>query len=144
MAKARTGRLASIGAPSLSLRSAYGVLVRLSRIRVKNFRNLVDIDVPLAQHTVVVGENRSGKSNLLHAVRLVLDSSVSAEQRRLKPEDFWEGLSAGSDDAMSAGEIIEVSLDITDFGDEPAVITALGDALVIGEPLSLDPPMSRV
>ena len=68
--------------------------MRLSRIRVKNFRNLVDIDVPLAQHTVVVGENRSGKSNLLHAMRLVLDSTLSADQRRLKSEDFWEGLSA--------------------------------------------------
>jgi putative ATP-dependent endonuclease of OLD family len=115
---------------------SYGVLVRLSRIRVKNFRNLVNIDVPLAQHTVVVGENRSGKSNLLHAVRLVLDSTLSAEQRRLKADDFWDGLSTGADDAMSAGEVIEVSLDITDFGDESGVLTALSDALVIGEPIT--------
>ena len=56
-------------------------------------RNLVDIDVPLARHTVIVGENRSGKSNLLHAMRLVLDNTLSADQRRLPPEDFWEGLS---------------------------------------------------
>lgn len=110
--------------------------MRLSRIRVKNFRNLVDIDVPLAQHTVVVGENRSGKSNLLHAVRLVLDSTLSAEQRRLKAEDFWEGLSTGADDAMNACEIVEVSIDITDFGHESGVLTALSDALITGEPLS--------
>ena len=103
---------------------------------MKNFRNLVNIDVPLAQHTVVVGENRSGKSNLLHAVRLVLDSTLSAEQRRLTPDDFWDGLSTGPDDAMSAGEIIEVSLDITDFGEESGVLTALSDALVIGEPFT--------
>ena len=59
---------------------SYGVCVRLSRVRVKNFRNLADIDVPLAQHTVIVGENRSGKSNLLHAMRLVLDSTLSTDQ----------------------------------------------------------------
>ena len=110
--------------------------MRLSRIRVKNFRNLVSIDVPLAQHTVVVGENRSGKSNLLHAMRLVLDSTLSGEQRRLKAEDFWEGLSTGTDDAMSAGAIVEVSLDITDFDDESGVLTALSDALVSGDPLT--------
>ncbi len=84
----------------------------------------------------MVGENRSGKSNLLHAVRLVLDSTLSAEQRRLKPEDFWEGLSTDAEDAMSAGAMVEVSLDITDFGDESGVLTALGDALIIGEPLT--------
>lgn len=96
----------------------------------------MSIDVPLQRHTVVVGENRSGKSNLLHAVRLVLDSTLSAEQRRLKPEDFWEGLSTDAEDAMSAGAMVEVSLDITDFGDESGVLTALGDALIIGEPLT--------
>ena len=69
-------------------------------------------------------------------MRLVLDSTLSAEQRRLTPDDFWDGLSTGPDDAMSAGEIIEVSLDITDFGEESGVLTALSDALVIGEPFT--------
>ena len=85
--------------------------MRLSRIKVKNFRNLVDVDVPLARHTVIVGENRSGKSNLIHALRLVLDSSLSADQRRLKPEDFCDQLGDDVNDAMSAGEVVEVSLE---------------------------------
>ena len=69
-------------------------------------------------------------------MRLVLDSTLSAEQRRLTPDDFWDGLSTGPDDAYDAGEIIEVSLDITDFGEESGVLTALSDALVIGEPFT--------
>lgn len=92
----------------------YGVCVRLSRVRVKNFRNLVHIDVPLAQHTVIVGENRSGKSNLLHAMRLVLDNTLSADQRRLPLEDFWEGLTTATSDPVGNGDVIEVSLDVTD------------------------------
>lgn len=103
---------------------------------MKNFRNLVDVDVPLAQHTVVVGENRSGKSNLLHAMRLVLDSTLSADQRRLQPEDFWEGLSTGMDDPISNGEVIEVSLDVTDFSEEAPVVATLSDALVTGDPMT--------
>lgn len=102
---------------------------------MKNFRNLVDVDVPLAQHTVIVGENRSGKSNLLHAMRLVLDNTLSADQRRLLPEDFWDGLSTTSD-PVSRGDVIEVSLDVTDFSDEVPVVATLRDALVTGAPMT--------
>lgn len=115
---------------------AYGVSVRLSRITVKNFRNLVDVDVPLSRHTVIVGENRSGKSNLLHAMRLVLDNTLSGDQRRLRPEDFWDGLTSASGDPTSIGEKIGVSLEVTDFGAEASVVAALGDALVTGDPLT--------
>lgn len=110
--------------------------MRLSRIAVKNFRNLVDVDVPLARHTVIVGENRSGKSNLLHAMRLVLDNSLSGDQRRLRPEDFWVGLSVADGDPVSMGESVEVSLEVTDFENEASVVAALGDALVAGSPLT--------
>ncbi|WP_029136009.1 ATP-dependent nuclease [Nakamurella lactea] len=110
--------------------------MRLSRVRVKNFRNLVDIDVPLTQHTVIVGENRSGKSNLLHAMRLVLDNTLSADQRRLPPEDFWEGLSGATSDPVSNGDVIEVSLDVTNFSEEAPVVATLRDALVTGDPMT--------
>ena len=110
--------------------------MRLSRITVKNFRNLVDIDVPLARHTVIVGENRSGKSNLLQAMRLVLDNTLSGDQRRLRPEDFWDGLTTATSEPTTSGETIEVSLEVTDFDEEATVVAALGDALVRGEPLT--------
>ncbi|WHU48690.1 AAA family ATPase [Gordonia sp. L191] len=110
--------------------------MRLSRIVVKNFRNLVDIDVPLSRHTVIVGENRSGKSNLLHAMRLVLDNTLSGDQRRLRPEDFWDGLATAQDDPMNSGETVEVSLEVTEFEKEPPVVAALGDALISGTPMT--------
>ena len=85
--------------------------MRLKRLAVRNFRNLRDIDIPLEPGTVIVGENRSGKSNLLHAVRLVLDASLPNSDRYLSPEDFSEELSDGDLDPMAEGEVIEVIID---------------------------------
>ena len=42
-------------------------------IRIENFRNFAELDVELAGSVVVVGENRVGKSNLVHALRLIFD-----------------------------------------------------------------------
>lgn len=109
--------------------------MRLSRIAVKNFRNLVDVDVPIGRHTVIVGENRSGKSNLLHAMRLVLDNTLSGDQRRLRPEDFWDGLNTALGDPSSSATI-EVSLELVDFEAEASVVSALSNALVTGDPMT--------
>ena len=87
--------------------------------------------------TVVVGENRSGKSNLIHALRLVLDPSLSYADQQLTREDFWDGLSDGSEqwDPMAAAEVIEVSVEIDDFATDPRLVTALADALLPEDPL---------
>lgn len=109
----------------------------IDRIAIRNFRNLADIDLQLLPGTVLVGENRSGKSNLIHALRLVLDPTLSGADRQLGREDFWDGLSDGTDDwdPMAAGEIIEISIDIIDFVNEPKIVTALSDALLKEDPL---------
>jgi putative ATP-dependent endonuclease of OLD family len=109
----------------------------IDRMTIRNFRNLADVDLHLLTGTVLVGENRSGKSNLVHAIRLVLDPTLSGADRQLNRDDFWDGLSDGSDDwdPMAAGETIEISMEIIDFINEPAIVTALSDALVAADPL---------
>lgn len=111
--------------------------MRIDRIKVSNFRNLADVDLQLPPRAVILGENRAGKSNLIHAIRLVLDPRLSTSDRQLTREDFWEGLSEGREDwdPMREGEIIEISLEITDFEDEPAIVAALSDALLTDDPL---------
>ncbi len=128
-------------AGSLSGWSAASILhsvgiMRLTRLQIRNFRNLADIDVPLAQHVVVVGPNRSGKSNLVHALRLVLDPRLSKADRTLTVTDFWDGLSDGSDDwdPMAHGHEIEVSVEFEDFEDDATLLCVLADALVPGSP----------
>jgi len=86
----------------------YGRGMQLSRLRVSNFRNLLDVDIPLAGGAVFVGENRSGKSNLLHAIRLVLDPSLSSMQRKLTADDFSESLGS---DPFGDRCVIEVSVE---------------------------------
>ena len=106
--------------------------MRLTRLRVSNSRNLEAIDIPLAGGAVIVGENRSGKSNLLHAVRLVLDPSLSSLQRTLTGEDFAESL---GQDPMADGAVIEVTIELADFDDNEGLVSTLNPALISGEPM---------
>jgi len=111
--------------------------VELDRLRIRNFRNLAEIDIPLSPGTVVVGENRAGKTNLVHALRLVLDASLPNSDRQLRAEDFWDGLSDGSPewDPMAAGEVIEVAVEMSGFDEDPVLLAVLGDAYVSEDPV---------
>jgi predicted ATP-dependent endonuclease of OLD family len=66
---------------------------------------------------VIVGENRAGKSNLVYALRLILDGRLSYTDRQLGAEDFWDGLFTGEPDwdPMSQGHVIEASIEVVDF-----------------------------
>jgi putative ATP-dependent endonuclease of OLD family len=67
--------------------------VRLSRVVIKNFRSLQTVDVALTDATtVVIGENNTGKSCFLHAIRLCLDVGLSSTFRQLTKEDVYCGV----------------------------------------------------
>lgn len=60
--------------------------MQLSRVRVRNFRNFEDLTIdPFPSPAVIVGENGVGKSNLLAALRLVLDPDLLDRHRVLPP-----------------------------------------------------------
>jgi len=46
----------------------------ITRVQVKNFRNLADVDVQLGPLTVLVGRNGAGKSTFLDVLRFVRDA----------------------------------------------------------------------
>ena len=106
--------------------------MHLTRLVITNFRNLNGVDVPLAGSPVVVGENRVGKSNLVHAIRLVLDPSLSNAARWLTREDFSDSL---GEDPMGAGEEVKVSLELEGFDDDAGLMATLRNAIVCGDPL---------
>lgn len=105
--------------------------MRISRIRIQNFRNFADLDVNLGEHAVIVGENKIGKSNLLHAIRLVLDPSLPDSARKLREEDFWDGLERplGKDDCIT------ISVELADFEDDENQLAVLAEHLVKPEPM---------
>ncbi len=102
----------------------------VSRIEVENFRNLHGLNAELDRCSVIVGENRCGKSNLVHALRLVLDPSLPDSARDLRPEDFWDGLPA-----PFGGASISIKVFLAGFeGDEDAECV-LADCLVSEDPM---------
>jgi len=63
--------------------------MQICRIVVKNFRSLKYLDAPVALRTsCVIGENNTGKSNLIHALRLCLDVTLSSTYRALVKDDI--------------------------------------------------------
>ena len=46
--------------------------MHIACIRIRNFRGLKDIEIPLARSTVLIGENSSGKSSVLDCISLAL------------------------------------------------------------------------
>lgn len=61
----------------------------ISRLVIRNFRNFEVLDIALQSGVnCVVGANNSGKSNLLHGIRLAIDAALSSYSRQLQFEDF--------------------------------------------------------
>jgi putative ATP-dependent endonuclease of OLD family len=112
--------------------------VHISTLTITNFRNLANVELRLEPGTVIVGENRAGKSNLIHALRLVLDPSLSYNDRQLTRDDFWDGLAAGKGDAydpMEDGKEIEILLEVMGFDDDEKLVSTLRDALIKADPM---------
>lgn len=95
--------------------------VRLTKLNIRNFRNFRDINMPLAGNIVLLGENRVGKSNLLFAIRLVLDPTLPDSARQLKLSDFWDGCD------WAINPSIEVHIDFIGFDDDDALVALLTD-----------------
>lgn len=102
--------------------------MQLTKLIVRNFRNYQAIDIPLAGNVVLLGENRIGKSNLLFAIRLVLDPTLPDSARQLKLSDFWDGCDLGQNPQ------IEVHLDFADFDGDDAQTALLTDFRTAGDP----------
>lgn len=93
----------------------------LSRIRIKNFRNFKDLDIGLTRNAVIVGENRVGKSNLIFAMRLVLDSSLADSARQLKLTDICDACDLANDPE------VQVDLDFSEFDSDKNLLALLTD-----------------
>lgn len=95
--------------------------MRFANLSIRNFRNFQAINIALGDNVVLLGENRVGKSNLLFAVRLVLDPTLPDSVRQLKLSDFWDGCD------LATNPQIEVHLDFADFDDDEALVALLTD-----------------
>lgn len=89
--------------------------MHLSRIVIRGFRNFEQLDVPVNDKvTCVVGENNTGKTNFVFALRLALDAAMSSMSRNLTVEDFC----CGTD--ISTPQQVIVSLEFREFTAKPS------------------------
>jgi putative ATP-dependent endonuclease of OLD family len=88
--------------------------MRISRVVIRNFRNFRDFDIAIPPGvTCIVGENNTGKTNLLHALRLVLDVNLPGYSRQLSENDVHR--CAGLNNAQQ----VLISVEMTEYIDEP-------------------------
>lgn len=98
----------------------------ISRVKMKNFRNFKDVDVSLGHKEVIIGENNVGKTNFLRALQLILDPSLSDEDRMLDESDFNDTLT----DPMDNDEEIQIDIYISNYETNKTLLTVLQDATV--------------
>lgn len=84
--------------------------MRLSRVVIRNFRSFELLDVPILETTTcIIGENNTGKTNFLHAIRLCIDSGLSSAFRSLLERDIHSSI-----DISSPNQVL-IGLEIVDF-----------------------------
>jgi putative ATP-dependent endonuclease of the OLD family len=84
--------------------------MRINRVVIRNFRSFEHLDVTLsAGTTCLIGENNTGKSNFLHAIRLCIDAGLSSTYRALLPRDIHSNIH------ISDPTQVLIGLEITDF-----------------------------
>ena len=93
--------------------------MRINKVHIQGFRNYVDAVILLDKKTLIVGANDAGKTNLLYALRLLFDPSMSAKQFELSDADF------NADMPTSRVRITAYLDEIT----EPCLISAFAESI---------------
>ena len=104
----------------------------ITRLRVRNFKSLRDIDLPLGPLNVLVGPNMAGKSNILDVLKFLfqvffpeantLGIGYALAQRSGPSEVLWKG---------SEDKLISISLEGVD-DDEPGTSYKYELQLIVG------------
>lgn len=80
----------------------------ITKIKVKNFRSLVDIEIEPKNYTAIVGSNDSGKSNLLRALNLFFNNQTDIGQDLYFKIDY----SQRSKKRINQAKQIEIEIEI--------------------------------
>jgi len=84
--------------------------LKIDRVVIKNFRSFESLDVTLLDNTsCVIGENNTGKTAFLHAIRLCIDANLSSGFRALAPSDIHSGV-----DVSHPNQVL-IGLEFSDF-----------------------------
>ncbi len=62
--------------------------MRIARVHIENYRSIKELDFKPGPYCVLIGENNSGKSNILRALSIALGEAWPTE-RMFSEEDFY-------------------------------------------------------
>ncbi len=91
----------------------------LESVSIKGFRNYADACIHFTKSTLIVGANNSGKSNLLFALRILFDPTLSVKDFELSDVDF--NIEGSYDEVEITAKLARV--------DEPCLLSAFGKYL---------------
>ncbi len=128
----------SLGGATLPLAMLGESKVKLREIIVKNFRCLEDITIPVADTTVLVGENNSGKTALLEALRIVLPQRAAGRETPFDEYDYH--MAKANDSPQASGGIVIELWFREDASDEwpDSLVQALADIIQTDPMMDLD------
>lgn len=100
--------------------------MHISKIEIKNYRNFKDVSFSTNSKMVIIGENKSGKTNLIQAIRLVLDDSLPDSKRYLEKNDFNFDIN----NPIENGEEITIGIEFSKFSDDNELLSIFCDYLI--------------
>jgi putative ATP-dependent endonuclease of OLD family len=105
----------------------------LRQVTVENFRGIEKVTVDLDETTVLIGENNSGKTSFIDALRLALDKGLA---RRGNPFDDYDHRLVSKD--SQPGDAGKLSVTLVFSEEKPdewheEVVQSLGDVAVIAD-----------
>jgi putative ATP-dependent endonuclease of OLD family len=107
--------------------------MRITRLRIENFRSIKSLDMELGETTVLIGQNNSGKTAILDAVRIALTRRWG--QRGTGFTEYDVHLATDEDDPrQSAGIVIEVRAEEVVPGEWPDELQKGLDEIVQADP----------
>lgn len=84
-------------------------MAKIDSIHIKGFRNFIDETIHFSEQTLIIGANDVGKSNLIYAIRLLLDKNLNENDLNLSENDYC---------AFGDGNKIEITLKFSDVKEE--------------------------
>lgn len=73
----------------------------ITKVVLKGFRNFADATINLERNTLIIGANNVGKTNLVYALRLLLDKSLSDAEIEPMESDFHISVAGKISDSLS-------------------------------------------
>jgi putative ATP-dependent endonuclease of OLD family len=106
----------------------------LTKVAVENFRGFSRLEVDLADLTVFIGENNTGKTSILDAIRILLSRSLSRRANVFDDQDYYLPTAGAQPGSAGALQITLTFAERTANEWPPEVVQALADAAVFGGP----------